>query len=113
MAQKHRTVSKRKAQDCCQRHPDEPKGYIQRRAWAEKMLKTHRQVLCQVCKLWTSWEPKDMQEDAREEFVVWGSDACRTCAEGRITLYAKPGGCITCREAAEKFRTQSGGKKNG
>jgi hypothetical protein len=39
----------------------------------------------------------DERDAALEALGVWGSDACRGCAEGRITLYALKGGCIACR----------------
>lgn len=38
-------------------------------------------------------------EEERSRFRVWGSDACRTCDDGRFTLFSL-GACIECRNRA-------------
>lgn len=43
----------------CQRHTPEPEGYIARAEWAERMMKTHRQIQCERCGLWAVWIPKE------------------------------------------------------
>lgn len=40
------------------KHSKEPEGYLQWHAWAEKKIKTHRQVRCKVCKLLVIWVPR-------------------------------------------------------
>lgn len=32
-------------------------GYVDRAEWAEMMLKTHVQLQCPGCNLWSIWEP--------------------------------------------------------
>ena len=44
--------------DCPHFHTPHPEGYIQHAAWAERMLRTHRQVRCAWCGLWAVWIPK-------------------------------------------------------
>jgi hypothetical protein len=39
-------------------HADEPDGYLEWHAWAEKMGKTHDQAQCPGCGLWVIWMPK-------------------------------------------------------
>lgn len=38
---------------------------------------------------------KDLEERL-DKYWIYGSDACRNCKDGRITLYAKTGWCIEC-----------------
>jgi hypothetical protein len=42
-------------------HTPHPEGYLAHSEWAEKMLKTHRQVQCSECGLWTIWVPLDAE----------------------------------------------------
>jgi len=42
----------------CADHTEGPAGYIQASAWADEMLKTHKQLLCGECLLWKIWVPK-------------------------------------------------------
>jgi hypothetical protein len=44
--------------DECEPHAEEPQGYLQRDAWAERMSATHVQRQCKGCGLWATWEPK-------------------------------------------------------
>lgn len=37
-----------------------PTRYIAHSAWAEEMLKTHDQIQCPGCGLWTIWKPKEL-----------------------------------------------------
>jgi hypothetical protein len=37
------------------RHTKQPEGYLQWHAWAEKKLKTHRQIKCPNCGLYAIW----------------------------------------------------------
>ena len=39
-------------------HTQQPEGYIQWHAWAEKMAKTHKQRKCPGCGKYAIWEPK-------------------------------------------------------
>ena len=39
-------------------HTPSPLGYLEWHAWAERMAKTHYQVRCTGCGLWTNWLPK-------------------------------------------------------
>ncbi len=39
-------------------HTPHPQGYLQHAAWADEMLKTHRQQRCPICGLWAIWVPK-------------------------------------------------------
>lgn len=45
--------------DCPANHTPHPEGYIQHAAWAERMLKTHKQSRCPTCGLWAIWTPKE------------------------------------------------------
>ena len=48
--------------DICQGKPDpRPEGGLPRHAWAEKMRKTHKQVMCPECRLYRIWVPKDAE----------------------------------------------------
>jgi hypothetical protein len=42
----------------CADHTEGPTGYVQASNWADKMLKTHKQLLCGECTLWKIWDPK-------------------------------------------------------
>jgi len=42
----------------CADHTEQPTGYIQASAWADEMLKTHKQLICGECLLWKIWVPK-------------------------------------------------------
>lgn len=35
-----------------------PEGYIQWHSWADKKIKTHRQIRCRVCGLFAIWIPR-------------------------------------------------------
>ena len=39
-------------------HTPCPKEYLQWHEWAEEMEKTHRQIRCPHCGLWTIWVSK-------------------------------------------------------
>jgi hypothetical protein len=39
--------------------PGVTEGYIARQAWAEQMMKTHRQRRCPGCGLYKIWVPKE------------------------------------------------------
>lgn len=39
-------------------HTKTPEGYIERSVWAQKMLKTHKQIQCKLCGLWAIWTTK-------------------------------------------------------
>lgn len=39
----------------CSMHTKKPKGYIEWHAWAEKKSKTHEQVKCDECGLYSIW----------------------------------------------------------
>lgn len=49
-----------KARECPNQsaHTDCPEGYLDWHSWAERMSKTHRQVRCPDCGLFSIWEPK-------------------------------------------------------
>lgn len=36
-------------------HTPHPEGYLAHAAWAEKKLKTHKQIKCPGCGLWAIW----------------------------------------------------------
>lgn len=36
-------------------HTSCPEGYIQWHAWAERMMKTHKQKRCPECGFWSIW----------------------------------------------------------
>lgn len=40
------------------RHAPAPSGYLAWHEWAEKKSRTHRQIRCACCGLWTIWIPK-------------------------------------------------------
>lgn len=40
------------------KHTPCPKNYIQWHFWADRMSKTHKQVRCATCGLWTIWAVK-------------------------------------------------------
>lgn len=39
-------------------HTNQPSGYIAWHDWAQKKTKTHRQVRCQGCGLFSIWVPR-------------------------------------------------------
>jgi len=39
-------------------HTKCPEGYVEWHNWAEKMLETHNQILCQHCGYYAIWVPK-------------------------------------------------------
>lgn len=43
---------------CTPRLTDEPTGYLQWHAWAERKAIAHRQLKCAKCGLWHLWERK-------------------------------------------------------
>jgi hypothetical protein len=50
----------RKPKPCpdADQHTEALTGYHEWDAWAEEMVKTHRQVRCPGCNRWLIWEPK-------------------------------------------------------
>jgi hypothetical protein len=42
----------------CEPHTEDPDGYLQWHAWAERMAKAHVQRQCKGCGLWAIWEPR-------------------------------------------------------
>ena len=47
------------AMTSCADHTESPAGYVQASAWADEMLKTHKQLLCGGCLRWKIWVPKE------------------------------------------------------
>lgn len=46
---------------------DEPIGYIDWHAWAERKKKTHKQQQCPDCGLWHVWVPLPAPPQAKED----------------------------------------------
>ena len=44
----------------------------------------------------TCWGELALLPESRGSVFVWGSDQCRNCDTGRVTLYAKSGWCPSC-----------------
>ena len=43
----------------CIDHTPQPEGYMQWHSWAYRMMRTHKQLMCEQCGLWSIWVPKD------------------------------------------------------
>lgn len=59
-------------QDVCakvSRHTKCPTGYSEWQEWARRKMKTHRQVVCPACGLWTIWVKKTKRTEAKARFV--------------------------------------------
>jgi len=66
-------------------------------------------------------EARGFERGRRAERVLWrerkgvsihGSDGCRNCETGRITLYAASRWCVECENAVERaHRDEKGGEK--
>lgn len=60
----------------CANHTAAPESYMGWHAWADRMSKTHAQVKCQECGLWSIWLPKreariiNKREEAETKAVV-------------------------------------------
>ena len=54
---------KRMYEDCTHEseHTPSPEGYREWHEWAEKMAKTHDQILCQHCCYYAIWVPKQVK----------------------------------------------------
>jgi hypothetical protein len=53
------------AADACpdrKKHTRCPRGYVAWHEWAEKKMRTHRQVRCPTCNLLAIWKPKKNRE---------------------------------------------------
>ena len=54
-------------QETCEHfHTPHPSSYLAHAAWADEMLKTHRQARCAWCGLWAVWIPKDRKITNKE-----------------------------------------------
>ena len=40
------------------KHSKVPEGYVSWHEWAKKKSKTHKNVICDGCGLWTIWKPR-------------------------------------------------------
>jgi hypothetical protein len=47
-----------RACSCAEKHTPCPQGYLAWHAWAAKKSKTHHQIKCEGCGLYTIWVPK-------------------------------------------------------
>jgi hypothetical protein len=54
----------------CKDHTVCPEGYIAWHAWAARMGKTHRQLKCDQCGLWTFWIPKGTKVTTRRDLKI-------------------------------------------
>ena len=47
----------------CKNHtPNQPTGYVAWFDWAKKMSKTHKQIKCEGCGLYSVWVPKQKRK---------------------------------------------------
>lgn len=55
------SLSKPERRPCAEvdQHTPAPEGYIEWHAWARRMSRTHKQVRCPGCKLFTIWKLKE------------------------------------------------------
>lgn len=63
-------------------HTPHPTSYLAHAAWADEMLKTHRQKRCPGCGLWAIWEPKPASR---------GVGASSSCPDPTNTSTGSPG----------------------
>lgn len=48
-------------------HTPCPEGYIQWHAWARRQMRTHRQIKCTGCDLYTIWIPRKRRSELPTE----------------------------------------------
>lgn len=52
--------------------------------------------------------PVQTESEPRDKVWVYGSDGCKNCETGRITLYAKSGWCVECQSKKSPTPHESG-----
>ncbi len=52
------SVSELKACPSAANHTPCPEGYVQRQEWADRMVKTHKQLKCDGCQRYVIWVPR-------------------------------------------------------
>jgi predicted RNA-binding Zn-ribbon protein involved in translation (DUF1610 family) len=75
---------------CANKHTPAPRGYIARYEWAQKMSKTHTQITCPDCGLYTIWLPHAearAELDRRQAALIEQDRKCRE--EAALQIAAK------------------------
>ena len=53
-------------------HTKAPMGYLQWHKWAREMMKTHQQIICDGCRRYAIWVPKEQSDMKKDGSIAGG-----------------------------------------